>query len=238
MMLRSCLLRSLAHAFTYPTTKSYGQLQSCMDACSQGLDSFIDRERQLLVTFLEVLRPLKRESYESEYLRVFTHVCAADCNPCETAYTAKHIFQASQRLATITGMYRTFGLEAGGERPDHIAVELEFLAFLRYREALECQTGQHKNQEILRRGQWVFIERHLGRWVRIFAELVSRKAVEGVIADLANLLPEVIANEAMSFGIELPELPSDLSLAFVNFESDVSPVPMPSGQSSQGVFHA
>ncbi|MCC7229649.1 MAG: molecular chaperone TorD family protein [Fimbriimonadaceae bacterium] len=237
VMLRSCLLRGLAHAFAYPTAETYAKFRECLEAYSGGQDALEVPWRDQFAELLEIARSMGHQEYEAEYLQVFSHVCAADCNPCETAYTSKHIFQASQRLATITGLYRAFGLESWGERPDHIAVELEFLAFLRYREAMECEASNSENRELLRRGQTVFIERHLGRWVRVFAELARRKADTGVIGALAALLPEVVASEAESLGIALPELPSDLSLASLVEEVDMIRIPSPSGESG-GVFSA
>lgn len=238
LALRSCLLRLLSRALSYPTRATYAELEACIAACGELAEILAPRERALLVALTKDLMELGREGYEREFLRIFTHICAADCNPCETAYTAKHIFQASQCLATITGFYKAFGLEAGGERADHIAVELEFLAFLRYREATEVPTAQDDHVEILRRGQRVFLEQHVGRWVGIFCELIGRKAHGGPISLVGLLLVETLTNEALELGFELPEVPSDLSLSLAPSAHKVSPYVQASVDPAGSVFGA
>lgn len=235
---RSCLLRLLSRALSYPTLATYSELEACMAACNEFSGYLTPLERELVVHLGSCLMEMGRDGYEREFLRVFTHVCAADCNPCETAYTAKHIFQASQSLATITGLYRAFGLEAGGERPDHIAVELEFLAFLRYREALETPTRKQSPVAVLRRGQKVFIEHHLGRWVGLFGGLIDRKAQDGPIALLGALVIEALSNEAQELGFALPEAPKDLALGVTPHYIDVSPLALASDDLAGSVFGA
>lgn len=238
LALRSCLLRFLSRAFSYPTPATFSELESCMTACRDLSEHLTLRERDLLCEIGGALHELGREGYEQEFLRVFTHVCAADCNPCETTYTARHIFQVSQCLATITGLYKAFGLEAGGERPDHIAVELEFLAFLRFREATELPSRKGNPVTVLRRGQRVFLEHHLGRWVGVFGGLVDRKAQDGPIALVGKLLTETLSNEARDLGFNLPEVSADLSLSLTPDYLDSSPLAHASDDFAGSVFSA
>jgi len=238
LALRSCLLRLLSRALSYPTSATYSELESCLNACIEISSYLTFRERGLLREIRSTLNDLGREGYEREFLRVFTHVCATDCNPCETAYTARHIFQVSQSLATITGIYKAFGLEAGGERPDHIAVELEFLAFLRFREASEIPSRKKDRVEILRRGQRVFLEHHLGTWVGVFGGLVDRKAQGGPIALVGTLVTETLSNEARELGFELPVVSTDLSISLSPGYVAVSPLASASDDFAGSVFSA
>src|SRR5262245_748672 len=70
----------------------------------------------------------------AEHARVFGMVPPRECPPNETEYSANsEPFFLAQQMADIAGFYRAFGLEpsqASPERPDHLSVELEFMAVL------------------------------------------------------------------------------------------------------------
>jgi nitrate reductase assembly molybdenum cofactor insertion protein NarJ len=89
---------------------------------------------QLDLTPLLAELPATVEGLREEYNRVFGLVLARECPPYETEYLAVgETFFRSQQLADIAGFYQAFGLamsHATPERPDHVALELEFMAFL------------------------------------------------------------------------------------------------------------
>jgi TorA maturation chaperone TorD len=73
----------------------------------------------------------------------------------------------SFELADIAGFYRAFGVEItpGTERPDHIAVELEFMHLLAVKEVVAAgreDGGEHAR--ICRDARATFFRDHLGRW--------------------------------------------------------------------------
>jgi TorA maturation chaperone TorD len=236
--LRSCLLRLLALSFGYPTAERFEALRTCLQTCLAFRERVPKRIAEPLSEFAAAIQSYDQSGYESEYLKVFTHVCAADCNPCETAYVAKHIFQVSQRMAALAGFYRAFGLETSGERPDHIAVELEFLAFLCYRESLERMEGSLQNAQIMHQAQRRFLEQHLGKWVRGFIFMMRRKAQTGAMYQLANMLECVMKSEAARLHMAWTKFRADATL----FECDgvdpgASPLSLATGDFTEGVFH-
>ena len=235
--LRSRVLRILGDAFGYPTSSRFDSIVSAIESLKYAGDLLPRRIAKALEQFQGTLVAGGPEGYERDYLSVFSHVCAADCNPCETAYTAKHIFQTSQKLARLTGFYGAFGLEAGGERPDHIGVELEFLSFLYYREAVERTKERRFKARVFRRGQKEFLDRHLCRWVVPFIGLVKRKASSETVLSLASLLEQVIKSEAARHGLKLPKSQLDLQpLALDYSDSDPSPLSLATGDFAGGVF--
>ena len=154
----------------------------------------------------DALSGLPLEAIETEYLRIFTHVITSDCHPCETAYTATHMFQESQKIADLNGFYRAFGVKPDVERPDHVSVESEFMAFLIQKEAYAIANGRPRRAGFVRRTQRTFIEDHLGSWVRTFARFVEIKAEEGLYAALAGLTRRFFESEFEELSAQVKEL--------------------------------
>jgi len=194
-LLQAALYRVLAKVYSYPVP---GTKESILESLSRVLETRDLLPSTLSKTVGDVLASLftlERDTLESEYLRIFTHVCAADCNPCESSYLCKHLFQVSQNMANLSAFYRNFGVEPTGERHDHISVELEFLSYLAFREAREEVEGRTSKAREVRRAQKLFIERHLGRWFLTFTSLVKRKAQEGVFYKLTELAESLLHSE-------------------------------------------
>jgi TorA maturation chaperone TorD len=154
-----------------------------------------------------------------EYDRVFGLVPARDCIPFETEYHASaEPFFRSQQLADVAGFYRAFGLEpcaAAPERPDHVTLELEFMALLllKKRQALS-QDGPaaRERAETCDRAQGLFLRDHLAWWVPSFAAALRRKAGGGLYAAAGNVLAAWLPLERSRFGLPAPRLPLEANL--------------------------
>src|SRR5262249_54779432 len=119
----------------------------------------------------ELLKPVTE--LRAEYDRVFGLVVARECPTYETEYhSTSETFFRSQQLADIAGFYRAFGLEPSRtepERVDHLALELEFMAFLllKKRLALAPSTVAPNAAEracICDQVQRLFFNDHLAWW--------------------------------------------------------------------------
>ena len=113
------------------------------------------------------------DSLQSEYSRVFG-LTGSLCY--ETEYGLPHEFRQAQELSDLNGFYQAFGFKAGGkvrERPDHIAVELEFMYLLALKEADAIVNGTQTQVEISVDAQKNFLQAHLGSWIGLFSQAVN-----------------------------------------------------------------
>lgn len=70
--------------------------------------------------------------------------------------------------------------------PDHIAIELEFMYFLIFKEMKASESSNPKNRSGYLKKQKSFLETHLGRWVSEFADSVIANAQTKFYRDLAS----------------------------------------------------
>lgn len=124
----------------------------------------------------------------------------------ETEYGLPNEYRLSQELADIAGFYRAFGFEAGGsqrERPDHLAMELEFLYVLALKEAYAAQRGRPDQVEVCQQAQGRFLQDHPGRWVGLFAASLSGSlgGADSPYRWLAQLAERFLHQEAQRLGV-------------------------------------
>jgi TorA maturation chaperone TorD len=142
----------------------------------------------------------------AEYDRVFGLTIAAECPPFETEFCPPNEpFYRSQQLADVAGFYRAFGVQPPrAERPDHIRLELEFMAFLLLKQRLAegkdaagvCGNAARK-----------FFAEHLAWWLPAFAAGLRRRAGGGFYAAVARLLAALVPVERARFDVAAPRLP-------------------------------
>lgn len=155
--------------------------------------------------------PASAELFNSEYEQTFGLLVSGNCPPYETEYiNSKFTFQRSQGLADIAGFYRAFGLEpstAHPERHDHLALELEFAAFLLglERAAVESDdAGGLERSLICREALGRFLQEHVIWWVPTFARLLSKQDPGGFYDAVSQFLAALIAAERSLADISAP----------------------------------
>ena len=176
--LRQGAYRFLGALFLYPDGERVTDLTAaaeCLEAEWDALETWATWGAwQRLFLTLQGLAECGAAKLEGEYVRLFL------VNPETPLYESFYIDPKRQATGWIGAQlmheYSERGLTLSpsrGEPPDHVAVELEFMAFLcslearaREEEALEEASG------ILRR-QLEFLDRHLGRWVPAFSHQVT-----------------------------------------------------------------
>ncbi len=206
-MARSFLYRYLAQVFDYPDADVWGWINepatiqalrlsaTALAGTGEGVSLTTRVE-----TTLSSLCSHGFERFQDDHVAAFGHGARGSCPINEIEYgdlKADPLFQP-HRLADLGAFYRAFGLVVsdGGERHDHVAVELEFMAVLTLREAhaLEHQLG-HDEWLLNREAAISFMHDHIGRWTPAFSRRVARALPDSPMRACADLLLAAIEND-------------------------------------------
>jgi TorA maturation chaperone TorD len=229
---RECLYRFLAAALTDPHADGWALLrdddsqrvaahaadllreEALAEPAALGFGELAPDALDLAPLLAALGRP--REELAAEYDRVFGLVPSRECQPYETEYhaTTEPFFRA-QQLADVAGFYRAFGLlpsRGSPERPDHLTLELEFMAFLLLKKRLAtvaagADNGADDRARVCADAETTFFRDHLAWWVPSFATALRRRAGGGFYAALGQVLAALMPAERLRSGVAAPRLP-------------------------------
>jgi TorA maturation chaperone TorD len=139
-----------------------------------------------------------------EYTRLFS--TGLLCPHYEADFVAADSFRSMHIIADVARMYAAFGVRVANmaaERPDHIAVELEFMNWLASKEGYAAQHRQIGNVKLCRRAQRLFFQEHLGCWGRAAARTLREAAKLGFYQGIGELLERLLGAEAQFLHVEL-----------------------------------
>ena len=201
------VLAALFHDPDDPATEDRLELRTLRSA-AQRLGSSV-----VPAAWAAIRRIERRDARAAEHRAIFGHVVAHGCPPYETEFGRRHVFGQSQELGDIRGFYEAFGVRPrmGGERPDHIACEFEFLALLALKEAIAVAAADDERLSLCRDATSSFLRDHPGRWVRALAARIGQRAPDSGYAAAAIIAATMLAEHALSVGA-IPVLldPDDL----------------------------
>ncbi|MBK8914806.1 MAG: molecular chaperone TorD family protein [Phycisphaerales bacterium] len=128
----------------------------------------------LLVPWFSLPARTRREAYQ----QVFGLVIAQHCPLCETEYMRSgDAFARAQAMADIAGFYRAFGVQPDArvsQRPDHVSIELDFLALLYTHWADESTPDEAR--ETVQSAHSAFLQDHLSIWIPAMSRLLEQRA--------------------------------------------------------------
>lgn len=179
---RSDAYELLAGAFLYPETSRLERIASAARRRRDrdflaGLALYEPWTR--LVRILRRISPRDAAALQADYMRLFAVDGAGGCPPYESHFSPSGPQHAALVVAEIERGYATEGVSVApglGEPADHVAVELEFMGMLCAREAAAWAEGAHETCALVMGREYVFLDRHLGRWFPAFARAAARSA--------------------------------------------------------------
>jgi TorA maturation chaperone TorD len=192
---RAVLYRFLSLACAYPTADTCASLRDMAESALVGAAVLGPRVESAARDLCARLEQSDDGAMELAHTGVFTLTSSVVCPAYETAYTAKHLFQASEQMADVAGFYRAFGVDTRDERPDSLAMELEFAYLLALKEAYAIEHHGRPQVAICRRAERAFLRDHLGRWGDAVAERMVSQDPEGTVGAAGSLLTTFLAWE-------------------------------------------
>jgi TorA maturation chaperone TorD len=185
---RAILYRLLSLACAYPTPDACKSLRGVAETAAVAASVIGPGVACEVRRLCSVLQEANDEALERTHTTVFTMTTSTLCPAYETAYTAKHLFQASEQMADVAGFYRAFGVEAHGERPDGLAMELEFAYLLALKEAYALEHHGRAQVAICKKAERAFFRDHLGRWGCAIGDRMMAADPAGVVGAAGRLL--------------------------------------------------
>lgn len=157
--------------------------------------------------------PNSADEFNLLYEANFGLLGGSKCPPYETEFVpSKLVFQRSNMLADVAGFYLAFGLQPSSmhpDRPDHIAVQCEFLAQLleleRQARHSAAPAGQEQ-AEACREAFAKFLSEHVAWWFPAFAKMLAQQDPGGFYEAIAHFLAALIAAERALAGVGTPQM--------------------------------
>ncbi len=186
-MYKAYIYKFLSLAFFYPSLELLEELGEALENLSLSL-------KELSINFdVKALEDLIKSSKErvlelqGEWNALFSTSLKAPAN--ETAYELDKAGRKASELADIEGFYKAFGIEVKPPvEPDSIVAELEFMSYLLMKKLHLQKAGLKEGVEVVEKAYRSFFKDHIGRWYRIFTDLIKEHTEEEYYKVVASLL--------------------------------------------------
>lgn len=136
---------------------------------------------------------------QPQFVRLFqVSLDSPVCHPYESFYLDPERRSIGWIAIGLAKEYATEGLALSPtfrDMPDHIAVEMEFMAFLCGREAEAWELGEEQERSRILERERAFLEAHLGRWLPVFARWVIAADPGGFYAAVAEAADAFVTAE-------------------------------------------
>ena len=181
---RASTWRFFSLYFRLPTEETEAELVALAPEVSAELRELAEMRQQLTLA-----------EREQEFHRVLG---AGGIPACASSYDDNALAGRGPMLADIAGFYQAFAYrpeKLPAEVPDHLAVELDFLAFLAMKVAFALHGSRQDNAAISQQAYEKFLAEHVKDWVERFHAVLERtsapiylRAVQGLM-DFLSLGP-------------------------------------------------
>jgi len=156
----------------------------------------VDTARARSQTYAHLAEAFSRpeEGLEVEYARLFVGPGRPIAYPYESVHREGRVM--GDCALAVRSLYSEEGLiPEANLLPDHVAVELEFMAHLAKKEAEAWGEGERDDAEKCLRQQEMFLGDHLGRWLPDLCQGVLASQAHPFYADLAHQAWDHVARD-------------------------------------------
>jgi TorA maturation chaperone TorD len=210
--LRENAYRALSQSFLSPTEDTLSavadHLEEWTNASSIPGEFSFSTQLLRLHEICDGIDEQKLTRLQNRYVALFvTATGGVPCLPHESAYVAGTPGDEAQVLADIERDYATVGLycsPAQKQPPDHISLELEFMAILCGREAEAWDMKEAKRAVRLLEKEHGFLDQHLGMWLPTFTRAVNAADAGGVYSRIGDALLAFVTHDS-DLGEELAD---------------------------------
>ena len=160
---RASTWRFFSLYFRLPTAETEAELAALAPEASDALRELAEIRRQLTLA-----------EWEQEFHRVLG---AGGIPACASSYDDNALAGRGPMLADIAGFFRAFAYrpeKLPAEVPDHVAVELDFLAFLSVKVAFALHESREDQAAIARQAYEEFLTEHVRDWVERFHAMLEQ----------------------------------------------------------------
>lgn len=157
------------------------------------------------------------EKLQEHYVSLFmVGATEVPCPPYESVYRERAGRPTGWLLVQVEAEYAAAGLalsSGAGELPDHVAVELEFMAFLCDREARAWDEGKPRQGMEAQRRQRAFLSAHLSLWLPAFARRLGKVDRDGIYPALGSGANTFVSydRDLLDILLEIPMTASEAS---------------------------
>lgn len=155
--------------------------------------AWLGTDREALRADIEALKSFATctlECLQAEHQRLFGK-SVERVSPCEATYrwkgTGDILAAADDVQGWLQQLYAQFGVAPVEESADHIAVQMEFMAYLCSLEARQWQAGASHAARQLRRQESDFLADHPAQWIAEFHRQMARQTRPSFYAVAAGL---------------------------------------------------
>ncbi len=185
---KALIAKFLSAAFMYPSKDTVGELKGGLDdllLCLKLLSVQLSMD-----TLKNEIENLQSEECLLSLCAEYNTLFATDLKApnWETAYELDKTGRKAYELSDIQGFYEAFGIQVKGVEPDSIVAQLEFVSLLHLKIDYAKENNLSEMEEICSKALTEFVKDHIGRWYKLFVELVTENTKENYYKELANLL--------------------------------------------------
>ena len=194
--MKSDCYRFLSACFCQPQNNLF-QAEHLLDNLTMSLQQTNPEAALFSVSMKENIHRCSDEDLIVEYARLFLGPFEIKAPPYGSLYLDGEKKVMGDSTMEVVRFYEEAGLSRSkdcGDLPDHIAVELEFMSYLIYKEVEAMEKSDFATALEIIKKQEHFLDRLLGPWVVPFCEKIKESTDNEFYAALADCASSFVRN--------------------------------------------